>query len=874
MQVVIVESPAKAKTINKYLGSNYEVIASFGHVRDLPSKDGSVEPANDFAMHWEADARGKEHIKAILEKVKRSDGVILATDPDREGEAISWHILEVMRDKKLLAKHPASRVTFNAITKSAVLEAMANPRQINQELVDAYLARRALDYLVGFSLSPVLWRKLPGARSAGRVQSAVLRLVVEREQEIEAFKSEEYWTIEAKGKSQQSAEFDARLIALNSKKLGKFDLNNETLAKAAGNQIRASKYKVAAIEAKPLKRSPSPPFTTSTLQQEASRKLGFNTKRTMDVAQKLYEGVDIGGETIGLITYMRTDGVSMEPEAISGARAIIGKKFGDKYVPEKPRYYSVKAKNAQEAHEAIRPTDMMREPSKLRLNDDMAKLYDLIWKRAVASQMEQAIVERTTIDLEADDKKSNLRASGQVVLFDGYFALYQEGIDEKSDDDEGKLPKLNLGEEILISEVKETQHFTEPPPRYSEASLVKRMEEIGIGRPSTYSSTLSVLQDREYMRLEKARFYPEVKGRLVIGFLESFFGKIVQYKFTAELEEKLDLVSAGSLEWKKLLRDFWAEFNQGIEDIADIRITQVIDALNEKMANFLFKSEEGKDARKCPNCADGELSLKISRFGSFTGCSNYPDCKYTRQLGTGENDISGSGETQELGIDPITGLSVTLRNGRFGHYVQLGEDPEKGSKEKPKRGSIPKHWTLEQVDFEAAMKLLNLPRSVGHHPEDGVEIFANFGRFGPYIVHDKTFVNLADPNEVFDIGLNRAITLLAEKKAGGGGWGNRAKAAPLKELGQNPETTAEVKLMAGRFGPYVTDGTTNATLPKDVPQDALTLEIALGLLAARAALGPAKKKTGRKRAASKSPAKAKTTTKKTVTKKSAKSAKA
>ena len=878
MQVVIVESPAKAKTINKYLGSGYEVIASFGHVRDLPSKDGSVEPANDFAMHWEADARGKEHIKAILEKVKRSDGVILATDPDREGEAISWHIVEVLREKKLLGKVPISRVTYNAITKSAVLEAMANPREINQELVDAYLARRALDYLVGFSLSPVLWRKLPGARSAGRVQSAVLRLVVEREQEIEAFKSEEYWTIEAKAKSKESAVFDARLFSLNGKKLGKFDLADEKAAKAAGGQIRAGSYKVANIEAKPLKRSPAPPFTTSTLQQEAARKLGFNTKRTMDVAQKLYEGVEINGETVGLITYMRTDGVSMEPEAISGARTVIGKKFGDKYVPEKPRYYSVKAKNAQEAHEAIRPTDMMREPSKLRLNDDMARLYELIWKRAIASQMEQALLERTTVDIEASDQKSILRATGQVVLFDGYFALYQEGMDEKSDEDDARLPKLNLGEEIAISEVKETQHFTEPPPRYSEASLVKRMEEIGIGRPSTYSSTLSVLQDREYMKLEKARFYPEVKGRLVIGFLESFFSKIVQYKFTAELEEKLDLVSAGSLEWKTLLRDFWRDFNQGIEDIAEVRITQVIDALNEKMVTFLFKAEEGKDARKCPNCADGELSLKISRFGSFTGCSNYPECKYTRQLGTGDQDISGNGENQELGIDPETGLSVTLRNGRFGHYVQLGEDPEKGSKDKPKRGSIPKHWTLESVDFEAAMKLLNLPRSIGFHPEDGVEIFANFGRFGPYIVHEKTYVNLADPNEVFDIGLNRAVTLLAEKKAGGGGWGNRTKAAPLKELGANPETKAEIKLMAGRFGAYVTDGITNATLPKDVSQDALNLEIAIGLLAARAALGPPKKKSARGRAVAKKPAAKRapsksSAAKKTVTKKSKNSAK-
>lgn len=871
MQVVIVESPAKAKTINKYLGKDYDVIASFGHVRDLPSKDGSVEPEKDFAMHFESDARGKEKIKAIIDLVKKSNGVILATDPDREGEAISWHIVEILRDKKLLGKIPVSRVTFNAITKTAVLEAMAKPREINQELVDAYLARRAIDYLVGFELSPVLWRKLPGARSAGRVQSVTLRLVVEREQEIEDFITQEYWSIIANGKSGSSTPFDVRLVNLNGKKLGKYDIANEAMAKAAAEQIKNSNYVVGNVEQKPQKRNPFAPFTTSTLQQEAARKLGFSTKRTMEIAQKLYEGVDIGGETVGLITYMRTDGVDMAPEAIQSARNYIENKYGSPYLPRTPRIYQSKAKNAQEAHEAIRPTDMMSEPSRLRLDPDMARLYDLIWKRAVASQMEAAEFMRTTIDIEATDKNSTLRANGQVVVFEGYQALYQEGVDEKEDDENARLPALKVGEEIGISNIKPNQHFTEPPPRYSEATLVKKMEELGIGRPSTYSSTLSVLQDREYMKLEKGRFHPETKGRLVIAFLESFFGKYVEYGFTADLEEKLDLVSAGSLEWKKLLREFWNDFHAGITDMGDVRITQVIDELNGRLENYLFPKVDGVNSRTCPQCGNGTLSLKISRYGSFTGCSNYPECKFTRQLG-GDNETSnGENGDVELGIDDTSGLAVLLRNGRFGYYVQLGEDPEKGSKEKPKRASLPKGWAPDAMTFDKAMQLLSLPRTIGQHPEDGKDIVTNIGRFGPYILHDGTYANLPDVNEIFEIGINRAVDLLAQKRAGGG-RGARSAPAALKELGQNGEGV-DVKLMSGRYGPYVTDGTTNATLPKDVPQDSLTLEIAIGLLAARAALGPAKKgrkAPARKTAAKKAPAK-KATTKKTTTAKKAKS---
>ncbi|MBN8647946.1 MAG: type I DNA topoisomerase [Caulobacterales bacterium] len=871
MQVVIVESPAKAKTINKYLGKDYDVIASFGHVRDLPSKDGSVEPEKDFAMHFESDSRGKEKIKAIIDLVKKSNGVILATDPDREGEAISWHIVEILRDKKLLGKIPVSRVTFNAITKTAVLEAMANPREINQELVDAYLARRAIDYLVGFELSPVLWRKLPGARSAGRVQSVTLRLVVEREQEIEDFITQEYWSIIANGKSTSSMPFDVRLVNLNGKKLGKYDIANEAMAKAAAEQIKKSNYVVGNVEQKPQKRNPFAPFTTSTLQQEAARKLGFSTKRTMEIAQKLYEGVDIGGETVGLITYMRTDGVDMAPEAIQSARNYIENKYSSPYLPRTPRLYQSKAKNAQEAHEAIRPTDMMREPSRLRLDPDMARLYDLIWKRAVASQMEAAEFMRTTIDIEATDKNSTLRANGQVVVFEGYQALYQEGVDEKEDDENARLPALKVGEEIGVSNIKPNQHFTEPPPRYSEATLVKKMEELGIGRPSTYSSTLSVLQDREYMKLEKGRFHPETKGRLVIAFLESFFGKYVEYGFTADLEEKLDLVSAGSLEWKKLLREFWIDFHGGITDMADVRITQVIDELNGRLENYLFPKVDGVNSRTCPQCGSGTLSLKISRYGSFTGCSNYPECKFTRQLG-GDNETSnGENGDVELGIDDTRGLAVLLRNGRFGYYVQLGEDPEKGSKEKPKRASLPKGWVPDAMTFEKAMQLLSLPRTIGQHPEDGKDIVTNIGRFGPYILHDGTYANLPDVNEIFEIGINRAVDLLAQKRAGGG-RGARSAPAALKELGQNSDGV-EVKLMSGRYGPYVTDGTTNATLPKDVPQDSLTLEIAIGLLAARAALGPAKKgrkAPTKKTAAKKAPAK-KATTKKTTTAKKVKS---
>jgi DNA topoisomerase I len=871
MHVVVVESPAKAKTINKYLGPNFDVVASFGHVRDLPSKDGSVKPDEDFAMVWEADTKGAARIRDIADRVKKADGLILATDPDREGEAISWHLLEALKARKVLKDKDISRVTFNAITKDAVLKAMAAPRQIDQELVDAYLARRALDYLVGFNLSPVLWRKLPGAKSAGRVQSVALRLVVQREMEIEKFIAREYWSIAAQGKAQIGSPFEARLVSLDGKKLDKFDLPNEATARAAEAAVVAGEYSVSAVEAKPLKRSPAPPFTTSTLQQEASRKLGFNAQRTMQVAQKLYEGVDIGGETVGLITYMRTDGVAMDQSAIMQCRSVIGERFGSEYVPEKPRYYSSKAKNAQEAHEAIRPTDPNRHPSKLRLEGDMARLYDLVWKRAIASQMEQAIVERTTIDLVDANGRAGLRATGQVILFDGFFALYQEGRDDEEDEDARRLPALKVGDSVTATDVKATQHFTEPPPRYSEATLVKKMEELGIGRPSTYASVLTVLRDREYVVMDKNRFIPEDKGRLVTAFLENFFAKYVEYDFTAALEERLDLVSSGDLEWKVLLRDFWVDFHKAVTDTGELRTTNVLDAINDSLGHHIFPDKgDGVDPRACPSCAGGRLSLKTSKFGAFIGCTNYPECKFTKQLGSAANGSEDGGD-RVLGDDPATGTPVHLKNGRFGHYVQLGDG------DKPKRSGLPKNWLPADIDLEAALKLLSLPRTVGMHPEDGEPILANLGRFGPYVQHGKTYANVPTIEDVFEIGINRAVTVIAEKRAGGGRPQRGAAAPAMKEFPPSEEGGVTIKVMAGRFGPYVTDGTTNATITKGIDPATITEEIAKDLIAARVAIvGVGKKKPARKTAVSakkapakKAPAKKATAAKKPVAKKPA-----
>ena len=866
MKVVVVESPAKAKTINKYLGKDYKVLASYGHIRDLPSKNGSVDPDKDFAMVWEADSKSQPRIRAIADAVKAGEKLILATDPDREGEAISWHIIEALKKRRALKKDfPVERVVFNAITKSAVTDAMENPRDVDSELVDAYLARRALDYLVGFNLSPVLWRKLPGSRSAGRVQSVALRIVCDREAEIESFKPQEYWQVQAKLRAPGGADFDARLDTLDGEKLKKFSLPNEAAASEALAAVKAGGYSVAKVEAKPLKRNPPPPFITSTLQQEASRKLGFNAKRTMGAAQKLYEE--------GRITYMRTDGVNMAEEAYTAARGMIQSNYGANYLPEKTRRYSSKQKNAQEAHEAVRPTDFNLRPEDYGGDGDLKKLYTLIWRRAVASQMEQARFERTTIDLVSKDTRAGLRASGQVLVFDGYLKLYTEGRDDtdQDEDDDKRLPKMSEGQHADLVDATNSQHFTQPPPRYTEASLVKRLEELGIGRPSTYASTMSTLEDRGYVSIEKKQLVPSDKGRLVTAFLENFFKRYVEYDYTANLEEQLDIISDGKLDWKKFLRDFWTQFTAAIDETKDLRVSAVLDVLNEELGAFVFPSidKDGNtidDPQQCPLCKEGRLSLKLSRHGAFVGCTRYPDCKYTRSFTKSpEGDAAAFiGDGKEMGPHPDTGAMVTLKTGRFGPYVEMDVDGE----DKPKRSSLRKQDKddLEGFTLERAVILLSLPRLVGLHPDDNEPIHANFGRYGPYIKHGKTYVNLKEDG-VFDIGMNRAVALIAEKLANPG-RGRGAAAKPVKELGKHPEDEEVIGVYEGRYGPYVKWNKVNATLPKDVTIEAVTLEQAIELVNAKAATkgkkkkAPAKKKTTAKK--KKAPAKKKTPAKKTA----------
>jgi len=857
MNIVVVESPSKAKTINKYLGSDYEVLASFGHIRDLPAKDGSVDPEADFRMIWEVDSQSQKRVNDIANALKGADKLILATDPDREGEAISWHVLEVLREKNALKSKKIERVVFNAITKQAVTEAMKNPREIDTALVDAYLARRALDYLVGFTLSPVLWRKLPGARSAGRVQSVALRLVCDRELEIEKFVAKEYWSIVAKLATPRNDVFEARLIGADGQKIQRLDIGSGAEAEAFTRDLENASFTVTSVEAKPARRNPPPPFTTSTMQQEASRKLGLAPAITMRLAQRLYEGVEINGETTGLITYMRTDGIDMAPEAIADIRTMIAGNYGKTYVPAAPRQYQNKAKNAQEAHEAVRPTGAARTPAEVAkyVDRDQARLYELIWNRAVASQMESAELERTTVDItaKAGSRTIDLRATGQVVKFDGFLTLYQEGQDEQSDDEESRrLPAMSQGQPLAKQAIESTQHFTEPPPRYSEASLVKRMEELGIGRPSTYASVLQVLQDRGYVRIDKKRMIPEDKGRVVIGFLESFFARYVEYDFTANLEEQLDRVSNNEIDWKKLLQDFWIDFIGAVNEIKDLRITQVLDALNDLLAPHIFPPrEDGADARQCPQCGNGRLSLKVGRFGAFIGCSNYPECRFTRQM---TPSADGMGGTKVLGEDPVTGLEVSLRSGRFGPYIQLGEQakPEKkGDKpKKPKRAGLPKGLAPDDVDLEKALALLSLPREVGLSPEDGEPILAGIGRFGPYVKHGKTYASLEQGDDVLTVGLNRAVTLIAEKKANPG-KGRRFGADPGKVLGEHPDKGGNVVVKNGRYGPYVSHDGVNATLTGDLTPETITLEQALTLIEARAAKGggkPAKRRAaGRKK---------------------------
>ncbi len=846
MPVVVVESPAKAKTIENYLGKGFTVLASYGHVRDLPPKDGSVDTDADFEMKWEVGYDSRKHVKAIADALKDDPNLILATDPDREGEAISWHLEEALRKRKAIKKDtPVSRVVFNAITKSAVTEAMKNPREIDVPLVDAYLARRALDYLVGFNLSPVLWRKLPGARSAGRVQSVCLRLIVEREMEIEAFNPQEYWTVKAMLGTPRGQEYEARLTVLAGKKLEKFDIANETQAELAVQAVNSRDLTITSVEAKPAARNPSAPFMTSTLQQEASRKFGMGARVCMSTAQRLYEA--------GHITYMRTDGIDMAPEAVTEVRATIGSRYGAEYVPGSPRIYKNKAKNAQEAHECIRPTVMEADAAALKLRDaDQAKLYDLIWKRTLACQMESAKMERTTVDIGSADGQVGLRATGQVVLFDGFMRVYEEGRDDQVvDDDDKRLPQVSQGDPATKKSVNPEQHHTQPPPRYTEATLVKRMEELGIGRPSTYASVITTIQDREYVRKDKNRLFPEDKGRIVTIFLLNFFRNYVGYEFTANLEEELDDVSAGNRDYKAVLQRFWKDFSAAIAETSELRISAVLDVLDDALAPQLYPpKEDGSDPRACPKCGNGQLHLKSSRTGGFVGCGNYPECTYTRPI-AGEG---ADGDERVLGED--AGDEIWLKSGRFGPYVQRGEPTPENKK--PPRASLPKGWQKEEMDLPKALTLLSLPREIGEHPEGGM-ISSNFGRFGPYVMHKlpdaekPTYANLKDPNDVFELGMNRAVELLAEKRANPG-RGRSAAAKPLKELGEHPDSGGPVNVMDGRYGPYVKWEKVNATIPKDVEAADVTMAQAVEWIAEKAAKGGKKKPAAKKTAAVKKPA--------------------
>ena len=830
MPVVVVESPAKAKTINKYLGSDYTVLASYGHIRDLPAKDGSVDPDKEFDMKWEIGADSKKHVKAIADALKEDNELILATDPDREGEAISWHLEETLRNRRVINKDtPVSRVVFNAITKSAVTEAMANPREIDAPLVHAYLARRALDYLVGFNLSPVLWRKLPGSRSAGRVQSVCLRLIVEREVEIEAFKPKEYWSVKASLKTPRGQVFDGKLVNLAGTKLDKYDLKSSSEAELAAQAITTRELIVSSVESKPTSRNPFAPFMTSTLQQEAGRKFGMGARQTMQAAQRLYEA--------GHITYMRTDGIDMAPEAVTSAREAIKERYGEQYLPSSPRFYKNKAKNAQEAHECIRPTSLSKDSKQLKLSDpDQFKLYDLIWKRTISCQMESAKLERTSIDIQSPDREVTLRANGQVVLFEGFLKVYEESRDDSEQSDgENRLPQMSQGENIEKLRIDPEQHFTQPPPRYTEASLVKRMEELGIGRPSTYANIVTTIQDREYVRKEKNRLFPEDKGRIVTIFLLNFFKRYVEFDFTAGLENQLDAVSAGKGNYKELLSQFWVDFSEAISETSELRITEVLDVLDDALAPQLYPNkEDGSDPRKCPKCENGQLHLKSSRTGGFVGCGNYPECKFTRPI-SGEPD-----ETAERLLGDDNGDGIFLKTGRFGPYVQRGETSE--DNKKPPRASLPKGWAASDVELDSALKLLSLPREIGAHPEDGQIIEAGIGRYGPFVRHGRTYANLKDPEDVFNIGMNRAVEELAKKALSGNSRGATSKA--LKELGEHPDGGGLVNVMDGRYGPYIKYAKINATIPKEKDPEKITMEEAVSLIAEKAAKG---KKRGKKK---------------------------
>ena len=847
MNLVIVESPAKAKTINKYLGNNYNVLASFGHVRDLPSKNGSVDPENDFSFEWEVSNTSKKHIKEIYDAAESSSNIFLATDPDREGEAIAWHIIELLNKKKLTKDKSIKRVVFSEITKSAVKNGIDNPRELDHSLVDAYLARRALDYLFGFSLSPVLWRKLPGAKSAGRVQSVALRLICEREVEIESFDPQEYWKIKANLEVVDN-NIEASLTHYNGEKVDKFSFKNEEDAKKVTESFKGQNFKFTDITKKPASRNPDAPFSTSTLQQTASSIFGFGASRTMQIAQRLFQGVEIDGETTGLITYMRTDSTDLSKEAIHSYRDFIQKNFNSSYLPEEIRSFkSKKAKNAQEAHEGIRPTDILRKPEEMKkyLDEDGFKLYNLIWKRSLASQMSAASFERTAISISSENETIKLRANGSIQTFDGFLNIYSEfnkkpeTIESEDNEDDKDLPSITLNDSIDNVKPASSQHYTLPPPRYSEATLVKKLEELGIGRPSTYASIISVLKMRNYVEVEKNRFVPEDRAILITGFLKGFFSKYIDYEFTAEMEESLDEITSGTINWKEFLDKFWKNFSSNIGEVTDLRITNVLDHLNESLKNHIFVEAEGKDiTRECPTCS-GQLSLKVSRFGAFVGCSNYPECKFTRPISP--KKMKEVVEDKVLGIDEETKKEIKLLSGRFGPYIQLGDND---TKDKPKRSSVPKGIPAAEIDLAKANYLLSLPREIGLHPESGEMITINYGRYGGYLSCAEKNASLEDISEFFEIGINRAVSLLANAKPG-----RLKSSSEIKTLGDHPDDKKPVKVMKGKFGPYIKYKTINATIPDQYDPETISMDEALDLIERKLEKdGKSKKKKAKKKA--------------------------
>jgi DNA topoisomerase I len=856
MNLVIVESPAKAKTINKYLGKDYLVLASYGHIRDLPSKNGSVDPDKNFSMLWEIDSFSKKYLKEITNAAEDSNKIILATDPDREGEAIAWHVKEVLEAKKLLKGKELERVVFNEITKSAILNAIKNPRDIELPLVEAYLARRALDYLVGFNISPILWTKLPGSKSAGRVQSVALKLITEREKEIELFNPKEYWTLTADFTNIKNKNFMSKLSLYENNKVERFTFKNKEEMDEAINIINKSKFTIEDVNTKVFKRNPLAPFTTSTLQQSASSKFGFGASRTMQIAQRLYQGIDIEGETTGLITYMRTDGTNISKEAVTEFRELIENDFGEDFLPDQPNSYAgKKAKNAQEAHEAIRPTDVSRKPADIKkyVNADQYKLYDLIWSRALSSQMNPAEFDRNTILISSTDKKINFKTTGSVIKFEGFLKVYE--VQETDEDTKNILPEVKVGENISILKLNDEQHFTDPPPRYSEASLVKKMEELGIGRPSTYASIISVLSTRNYVEQINKRFYPTDRGKLISAFLEKLFSKYVDYNFTADLENQLDEITSGKIEWVEVLNNFWKDFYKNVGDVKEIRTRQVLDMLNESLGALIFERDTNDSIdRKCKLCSNGELSLKNSfRGGAFIGCSNYPECKFTRPLSKAKAAAQYNlAEPKLLGQNEF-GKNIYLKNGRFGPYLQYEKELEisdiekkvkKKKKKKKKVGendhlknvSIPKGIEVDKVDLKQANFLCSLPKIICQHPDSGKDITLNSGRFGPYLKCENKSARLENVEELFSIGINRAITLIAEAKPG------RISSSLIKDLGEHPEDKKPVRIMKGQYGPYIKYKSLNATIPEEKDPTELTMEDALILIEKRKEYDKTKKK--------------------------------